>query len=261
MLDGRKISPPSSQRARAEIRNRILAFQELDRAGMAEALLDAKRALIEAGVLSSDSEDKDAHWGLSKTITSLAVRLDPDVALKDGEEPYEGHSDERLADHVLFAISHCYMDLFSDPDPDISALHDFLITDDMTGKPINALTVAIDTISPGRHPQREVVDDRAPLEGLYVIGRDGHQDSVLLYRDDHEEAQQAFRAACAMQEGEEVADSDKEMRRILGKMWLNRRFSEIELQNVDGEILDEWRFPKPEQEVIHNEEDELSPEM
>lgn len=225
---------------------------------MAGILLDAKRSLVLAGVIGGDLKPKKADWGLSQIITTLAVRLNPDVKLKYVEGPLEGLSDDRLADNVALVMAQCDFKLTRSSDPELIAICEFLTQNPRGG---NALTVAVDTIMNGGYPVRDLADDHDPLDGFYIIGRDGGSDVSMLYRDNYEDARQVFRVACAMQEGSEIDADDKEVERILRKVWSNRRFSEIEIHNCHREVFDEWCFHKPEVEVIHKENDDLSPEV
>lgn len=244
MHDFRNIISPSAQREWYLSRRDIIAFQDMGPQEMAATLIRTARQLVDAGITQYSPAIGDADWGVCRAAAALAKRLDPGIALRPEEEP-DAYGDERFIDNMKLVIEHsCLMGKVA-PDHEAWASAHFLGPKRVGPPAISALAIALDTLFPGTAPKRFKKDDRPAMEGLYIVGRDDGRDVSLLYREDHNGARVAYRAASALYGGEDITAELEGEARALRKIWGSRPFKEVELQTAEGEVLEAWRYTRP----------------
>lgn len=231
-MDIRKILTPSSLREYREMAGSIADFQDMDDKGKAGKLLEQKRLLVNAGRIRGDLDHPGNDWALAQTITSIAVRLDPEVSLQEDEAPFNYENDQHLVYNAVTSMTHC--EFSGDEGAEGAALY---LLPNLIHQ--GAIYSALEVIIPGTSPNYAEVETGKPLPGTYLIGRDSNneQDRFIAYHDDYSEAGEWFRAACKHYGNEELTDEEQSMANRVRKLWGAHPFSQFELQNFDGEVL------------------------
>lgn len=252
--DFRKILSPKTRAEGNAHLERILAFQDMDRPHMAESLLEASRALVDAGPLKPEHAFRqwgDDEWMLYRYIPALAFCLDPSVEMRDVElpKPEEGWdpvTDARAGktDSLFRSIELVVgRDLFVRARIDLRAevrlAARFLVDHHGRG---SAIGVAVDVFEPGFYPERQTPDTRAPLEGAQLIATHGDHDRVERYSEAAADLEGLFAAAVIKrQRGQLSHDQERRLREL--RSWPERLdFDALSIQACDGTVLCEKRF-------------------
>ena len=254
MVDFRKML---SARARDEIavrRERAMAFQALDPAGMAASLVAASRSLIDSGLFNTDPTWSYDEWALHRCIPALAKRLDPELELRADEiakpeekrDPLtwlEAGDDQKLLSSITSILSHASFRRAEAGSEEVRIASDLLLEYRDRG---SAISVAMDTVTPGQFPKRTEPDTRDPLPGVQLVATHGAYDRVLRYAESEAELDDVYRAVVAVRQGEELSDDDERLVRGL-RSWEQMDFGAISIQAFDGTVLREQSFTAEEE--------------
>lgn len=252
MVDFRKLLSPKSRAEIAVRRERAIEFQAKDPAGMAGALVDASRTLVDSGLYRTD--EPKAHWSydewaLLRVIPALAKRLDPNLDLRKTEiatpdeksDPVtwldEG-DDQKLLGFVKSIISHASFARSGGGSEDVRIATDLLLEYRDRG---SAISVAMDTVLPGSFEARTEAETRDPLPGVQLIATHGEHDRVLRYAESDAELDDVYRALVSSRQGEELSDDDGRLVRGL-RSWERMDFQALSIQAFDGTVLREDCF-------------------
>lgn len=245
MVDFRKLLSPKSRAEVAEQRNDCIAFQQQDAAGMAQSLVEASRKLIDSGLFKEDPRWSYDEWMIYRCIPALAKRLDPNLELrsnelgdaKEKEDPLTSglmESDEKLETAIASVLSYATLSRAGAGPKEVRRATDLLIGYRKMG---SAVSVAMDTISPGSYPARVSPDRRPALTGVQLIASHGDHDRVMRYAETEEELDELYRAALAKRSGEELTDDEQLLCSSL-RGWPERLdFDTLSIQTWDGEVL------------------------
>lgn len=252
--DFRKILSPKTRAEGKTHLERILAFQDMDRRGMAVTLLEASRTLVDAGPLKPEHAFRqwgDDEWMLYRYIPALAVCLDPSIELRDVElpKPEEGWdpvTDARAGktDSLFRSIELVVgRDLFFrariNLQAEVRLAASFLRDHHGRG---SAICVAVDVLEPGFYPERQIPDTRAPLEGAQLIATHGDHDRVERYSEAAADLEGLFEAAVIKRQRGPLSNEQERRLREL-RSWPERLdFDALSIQACDGTVLCEHRF-------------------
>jgi len=260
MRDLRKnLSPKTRREAQVQL-DRILEFQEMDTAAMASALLSASRCLIDSGMFNPPLLERywnDDDWALYRCIPALAVCLDPTVDLRPREEASHSHGWDPLTDVIMGEYDALFgtldimtaRTLFREAcfgDEDVRMAASFL--HDRFGR-WSAIKIAMDTVSPGTHPERVTAVAQEPLTGYQLISTYGEHDRVELYAENIEDLREPYRVAAAKRQTEDLSqDEEKVLRRL--RSWPERLdFDALSIRSVDGKIFEAMEVSISEAEI------------
>lgn len=259
MHDFRKLLSAKTRKANDAVRDRILAFQDMDKADMAAELLSASRTLIDSGLYDITGRSymnwSNEEWAIYRNIPALAVCLDPKIELRaeEIEDPEalararDGDYRETLSSLELTVCHKLFTETLGGPE-DVKLAANFL--HDPRGQ-WSALEIAADTVSPGTYPGRIVSSPKAPLTGYQLIATHGDHDRVEKYAENVEDLEDLYRVTVAKRQLEDLSEDDKRVLRQL-QSWPERLdFDALSIQSVDGDILQQW-------EIVAQNEAEIS---
>jgi len=249
MVDFRKLLSPKSRAEIAVRQERAIEFQSKDPAGMAEALVEASRSLIDSGLFSSDPTYSYDEWALYRCIPALAKRLDPrleprvdEIAKSDEKRDpltwLDEGDDRKLLSSIQSIIGNGSFMRSECGSKEVQAATEFLIRNRDRG---SAISVAMDTVLPGSYPRRVEADTRDPLIGIQLVAKHGEHDRVLRYADSEAELDDVYRALVSSRQGEELSDDDERLVRGL-RSWERMDFEALSIQAFDGTVLREQSF-------------------
>lgn len=252
MVDFRRAISPRAQSEIASEREKVMAFQDLAPDAMAARLLEMSRELIDSGRFNTNPNWSYDERALYRVVPEVARRLYPKIALRDSETPGNEERDDPVTwirdkpdDAVVAAArgivengSFSRVEALGAPLTDLAATRNVLFR-----RGASALTVAADTLSPGAFPAREAPDDRAPLDGVYVVLAQENHDKVLKYCDSTEEANAVFDAVVTACESGSYDDARAlgiryDLERGLG----NPKHQGVLAQKQDGTTLRRYDF-------------------
>ncbi|MBW3243264.1 hypothetical protein KUV57_11205 [Epibacterium sp. DP7N7-1] len=254
MVDFRKLLSPKSREEIAVRKERAIEFQAKDPSGMASALIEASRALIDSGLYNTDPTYSYDEWALYRCIPALAKRLDPDLEMRVDEIPksdekrdpltwIEDGDDQKLLSAIQSIIGNGSFARSRAGSKEVQAATEFLIENRDRG---SALSVAIDTVCPGSYPKRTEANTRAPLPGVQLIATHGEYDKVLRYSEFEADLDDFYQALVLIRQGEELSDDDDRLVRGL-RSWERMDFQSLSIQTWDGTVLREQSFAAEEE--------------
>lgn len=258
MVDFRKIISPKSRMEIQERRERRMAFQAQDRAGMAASLIASSRALADSGQFHSSPDWSYDEWAIYRCIPALAKRLDPALELRADEiakseekrDPLtwiEDGDDEKLLSSIKSIIANASFRRAYDGPETVKAAADALLDPRSQGCDI---AVAMDTVIPGSFPKRTEADEREPLPGVQLIASySSGYDQVIQYAEAEAELEQGFRVAESLRLGEELSEEDEAYAQRMRRVSISKLdFETLSIQAYDGTVLREREFtaePEP----------------
>lgn len=254
MVDFRKLLSPKSRAEIAVRREIAIEFQGKDAAGMAMALVQASRTLIDSGLFNSDPTYSYDEWALYRCIPALARRLDPKLELRAEEiakpdemrDPLtwlEAGDDQKLLGSIGSILEHASLRRGNGGAKEARLACEFLLEYRSRG---SAISVAIDTVCPGSFPVRVEADTRVPLTGFQLIATRGEHDRVLRYAEKEAELDDLFGAIVSARQGDELSDGEERLLRTLWA-WERSDFEALSIQAFDGAVLRKKCFTTSEE--------------
>lgn len=252
MVDFRKLITPLAQKELAQQNAELLRFKALDPKSMAAELIGFSRVMIDSGLFSQDRRYSYDEWALYSVIPDLARAIDKTIVLRPEEgsndEPDRRHPSGAPLDSQIHSIlrngSFGRADLHANKTSRARIIGDMprqqqnevrhahaMLTDRNT----NAITIGAKTVFPGLFPDVSEVDQREPLEGLYLISDSANGDQkVIQYCDDHTIAGLYFETATALLKGEEPRDGSERMTSHIRSHLGRRNAAGISTQELFG---------------------------
>lgn len=250
MVDFRKLLSPAS-RAQIARRNAIvMEFQDLAPKEMADALLTNARTLQDSGCFSPDQRYSYDEWALYRVVPEVALALDPDVVLRDVEQPDPKEAEDQvtwLRGAAREKLEHCIKSILANGSFQRALLPEVdpgvrLVADVTFRESASLFSVAADQIFPGSFPRRAQPDSRPPLPGRYLveIGETGFE-RARHYSDEPDIVDRYFDVAVKMREGI-FDEEDLDIRNNLARNRFHMNVVALQVQGFDGEVVREKSF-------------------
>jgi hypothetical protein len=246
MVDFRKMISPASSMQIKKRNQAIMDFQELGPIDMADELLRHSRRMIDSGAFSPDPRYSYDEWALRRVVPELALRLNPDIELRQDENPTEaeradaltylrGGDPEDLKRSIASILSNASFRRINlnDPDPE-----DVFSSEVLFSHRPNALSIAANSAFPGTYPEVATTDDREDLPGFFIIETmESGYNSVLRYCDNIDLAECYMDVAIAAERGDDLSDSDLALSRDMHRIGSRKDPVSVSIQNFNGDVL------------------------